>query len=151
MCQRGSSASFGLSRTQRFEVVDVTRAQLVRFVGSYQLNSSEALPHDLLDTLRKELAVDAVMFVDLTSFSPYPPLLVGLRAKLTALEDGKFLWNFDVTFSAADPTVVNAARRFALGAVQTDTPVDVSRGALQSPSRFIAYAASTAFATLPPR
>lgn len=140
-----------LNRAQRFEVISVSREQLARHFGVDQLNSSEALPPGFLEKLKIEFAVDAVLFVDLTEFSPYPPLAVGLRAKLATPDGAALLWSFDATFNASDPSVANAARKYALGSTTSETPVDLSRGVLQSPARFTAYASSSAFATLPPR
>ena len=140
-----------LGRAQRFELVPLSRPVCARLAGARAIRSVDALPHDFLTRLIADYAADAVLFVDVTSYSPYPPLALGLRAKLVRTDNGSILWSFDTIFSATDPAVANAARRHWLDTAPAGTPADFSVTALQSPQRFAAYAASAAFATLPPR
>lgn len=141
-----------LLRAQRFEAVLVTRETMVRLFGEKQFSSVQALPHEFLSILARDLAVDGVLFVDVTSFSPYPPLQIGVRAKLAATATGDLIWSFDTIFSAADPAVANAAKLYAMGGKKAPRPpIELSSSVLQSPTQFGAYAASAAFATLPPR
>jgi len=140
-----------LGRAQRFEVVPISRPACARLAGTRAIRSVDALPHDFLTRLIADYAADAVLFVDVTSYSPYPPLALGLRAKLVRTDNQGILWAFDTIFSATDTAVVNAARRQWLDTAPPGTPADFSTTALQSPQRFAAYAATAAFATLPPR
>ena len=141
-----------LLRTQRFEAVPVTRETMARLFGERQFSSVDALPHEFLAIIARELAVDGVLFVDVTSYSAYPPLLIGVRAKLAATGDGSLLWSSATLFSAGDPAVVNAARLYAMGGTKGPRPaVDLSGSVLQGPTQFGAYAAAATFATLPPR
>lgn len=140
-----------LMHVERFEVVPVARETMDRLFGALQVNSVDALPHEFLGTLARELGVDGVIFVDLTSFSAYPPLAMGVRAKLAETETAGILWSFDTLFSAANPAVANSARRHAAGVGAANPPVDFTRTSLQSPTRFGAYVASATFCTLPPR
>jgi hypothetical protein len=140
-----------LGRAQRFELVPLSRPACARLAGARAIRSVDALPHDFLARLIADYAADAVLFVDVTSYSPYPPLALGLRAKLVRTDNSTILWAFDTIFSATDTSVVNAARRHWLDTAPAGTPADFSVTALQSPQRFAAYATSAAFATLPPR
>jgi hypothetical protein len=139
-----------LQQENRFEVVTLTREDCLRRFHAESLSSAAALPHDLLPTLRRDFAADAVLFVDLTAYSAYRPLTLGLRAKLATLDGTRILWTFDTLFSAADPAVANAARHHFLGADRAGIPADFTPSVLQSPSRFAGYAATAMFATLPP-
>ena len=68
-----------LNRTARFEVVTLTRDELARITGSRQLNSTSPLPPAFIDRLfniYNPYAADAVLFVDLTAWSAYPPLAI---------------------------------------------------------------------------
>jgi hypothetical protein len=132
-------------------VVPLSRPACARLTGARAIRSVETLPHDFLTRLVADYAADAVLFTDVTTYSPYPPLALGLRAKLVRTDNGSILWSFDTIFSATDTSVVNAARRHWLDTAPSGTPADFSITALQSPQRFAAYAASAAFATLPPR
>jgi hypothetical protein len=139
-----------LQQQNRFEVVTLSREECLRRFHRESLPSAGALPHDLMPTLKSEFAADAVLFVDLTAYSAYRPLAIGLRAKLATLDGTRLLWSFDNVFSAADPTVANAARHHFLGADRAGIPADFTSSVLQSPGRFADYAATTMFATLPP-
>lgn len=138
-----------LQQSQRFEVVALSREDSRRRFGAEAFSSASALPHDLLATLRREFAAEAVLLVDLTVFSAYRPLELGLRAKLAAIDGTRLIWTFDNLFSAQDPTVANAARRHFLDADRR-VPADMTHSALQSPARFATYVTAAMFATLPP-
>ena len=140
-----------LQKQNRFEIIALTREDLLLRFRTAELRSTEALPHDFVARLRREHAADGVMFIDLTVYKPYRPLVIGVRAKLALLSDDvRLVWSFDNVFSAADPTVANSARHFFLNSDQRDVPADLTPAVLQSPSRFAAYVAAQAFATLPP-
>jgi len=141
-----------LQRTNRFEVVTLSRETCREKFHAPEFSSAAALPHNFLAELRREFAADAVLFVDLTAFNAYRPLALGLRAKLAVLDPAagaQLLWSFDNLFSAADSAVANAARHHYLDA-DRGVPADLSVAALLSPSRFAGYAASAMFSTLPP-
>ena len=139
-----------LQRQARFEVVVADPAALTRICDRPRMLSSEVLPPGFLSALAREFGADGVMFVDATSFSPYQPLVLGLRAKL-ASGDGAILWSFDTLFSAATPAVANSARRHDRQRHPSSEPGDTSFTVLRSPMRFADYAAEAAFRTLPPR
>lgn len=139
-----------LQGTQRAEFVPVTRPQLARWAGAPSIDSTAALPPQLFDHLAAATGADAVLFLDLTSCTAYPPLALGLRTKLVDLRTGAIVWACDERFDAGVPAVANAARRFSR------THVNRSSGSpeatvLQSPARFGAYALDAVASTLPPR
>ena len=138
-----------LQHQNRFEVVTLPREIARRKFRSAAFSSAAALPHDLLNYLVQEYAVEGVVFVDLTVYRPYPPLGIGLRAKLATTEGTRLIWTFDEVFSADDIRVANAARNHFLD-LDRRVPADMTHGVLQSPSRFTAYAAAAMFRTLPP-
>lgn len=138
-----------LQQEKRFEVVSFSRQECRRRYGVEALGSATALPRDLFASLRREFAADAVLFIDITSFNAYKPMTMGLRGKLAAIEGGRLVWTFDNVFSAEAPVIANSARHQSLDR-DTSVPADLTRGVLQSPSRFAAYAAASMFATLPP-
>lgn len=140
-----------LERQMRFEVVTLTRSECQASFGTPDISSAAALPHDFLEDLGRKFGAEAVMFVDLTAYQPYRPILLGIRAKLSLISDHHLIWSFDDLFSAADPAVNNGVRRFYLENGGGPMPLDMTTAALQSPTRFGAYAADAAFKTLPPR
>ena len=142
--------SSALQQCQRFEVVTLSREECRRRFHADSLSSTSALPHDLLAALKREFAAEAVMFVDLTAFQAYRPLVLGLRAKLATIDGSRLVWTFDHVFTAADPAVANSARRAFLSADHGDVPADLTPSVLQSPSKFASYAAAAMFETLPP-
>ncbi len=140
-----------LQKQNRFEVVTLTREDLLRRFRRSEVLSTSALPHDFLAKLRRDLAVDGVMFVDLTAYQPYRPLTIGVRAKLaTADEEVRLVWTFDNVFAASDPAIANSARRHFIDSDRGGVPADLTPGVLHSPTKFGQYVAAQAFATLPP-
>jgi hypothetical protein len=140
-----------LERQMRFEVVTLSRDECQASYGSPDISSAAALPHDFLQDLGRKYGAEAVMFVDLTAYQPYRPILLGIRAKLSLVSDRHLIWSFDEVFSASNPEVDNGVRRFYLDNGGGPMPLDMTTAALQSPTRFGAYAADVAFRTIPPR
>lgn len=149
------SLATALVDAARAEITPISRERLARLAGRPALRSTDALPPDLPAKLAAETGADAVLFVDLTTYSPYPPLRVGLRARLVRLDPLAFadpVWSFDNVFSAADPAVTNSARAHALLREKSAPgPGDLSHAILQNPRSFADYAAGATWATLPPR
>jgi hypothetical protein len=139
-----------LQRQNRFEVVVLTREDCQRKFRVPELSSTAALPHDFMETLKRDFAADGVIFVDITVFRGYRPLALGLRGKLASLDGKRLVWTFDNVFSADEPAVANSARHFYLGSDRGGVPIDLTPGVLQSPVRFAGYVAAAMFATLPP-
>jgi hypothetical protein len=140
-----------LEKQMRFEVVTLSRAECQASFGTPDISSAAALPHDFLQDLGRKYAADAVMFVDLTAYQPYRPIVLGVRAKLATIGDHRLVWSFDEVFFASNPAVDNAVRRFFIDSGGGPMPIDMTAAALQSPTKFAAYASDAAFKTLPPR
>lgn len=138
-----------LQQERRFEVVALTREECLRRFRREALSSSGALPTNLLNALKAEFAADGVLFLDLTVYSAYKPITIGLRGKLASIDGARLIWTFDNVFAADEPTVANAARHHFLDRDKA-APIDMTPAVLQSPSRFAAYVAAATFATLPP-
>lgn len=138
-----------LTRTGRFEVTTVAREEFHRMFGPRALSSSTPLPPEFFEKLVKTYAADGIIFTDVTAFSAYPPLNLGLRVKLANAVDRQIIWAADNLFSAADPAVANSARRHALKLGRDRGPGDLSHTILQNPSRFAGYAAAATFEGLP--
>lgn len=143
-----------LARAARAEITPVARESLPRLGGRPGLLSTSVLPADLLARVAAETGAGAILFVDVTAYSPYPPLVIGLRARLLEIGGGstEALWHFDNVFTLADPAVVNSARAHVLRRAAASTgPGDLSLTILQNPLMFADYAAEATWATLPAR
>ena len=139
-----------LQKRNRFEVVMLSRAECRRRFGADEFSSAAALPFNFMAKLGREFAADAVMWVDVTAYRAYRPLMLGVRAKLATMEGVRLAWTFDNVFSVENPAVANAARRHFVDQTHTAVPADLTPAALQSPRRFATYVAAATFATLPP-
>ena len=138
-----------LTKKALFEVAPVGRAQLEALFGERQLCSMDALPADALARLRERFGVDGVLFTDLTSFSPYRPMSMGVRAKLVDAATGQIRWAFDSLFDTGHSSVAEAAKRFQLQYSNRHLPLATDGGSiLLSPTRFAKYVASETFASL---
>ncbi len=138
-----------LQQERRFEVVALTREDCLRRFRRESLSSAGALPTNLLSVLKAEFAADGVLFLDLTVYSAYKPITLGVRGKLASIDGARLIWTFDNVFAADEPSVANAARHHFIDRDKA-APIDMTPAVLQSPSRFAAYVAAATFATLPP-
>ena len=138
-----------LSKRGLFEVVPVSRAQMEALFGERQFSSTEILPADVLTRLREQCGVDGVLFTDLTHFSPYRPVSMGVRTKLLAASTGQIRWAFDYVFDAGNATVAEAAKRFQIACSNEHQPLTTDGGSiLLSPTRFAKYVANETYASL---
>lgn len=143
-----------LNKTGKFEVVPLSRDTLAAMTGSRQINSVEKLPTVLIDKLfniYNPFGADAVLLIDITSYSPYTPLVLGVRTKLSRVTDGDIIWATDNIFASSDTSVANSARRYAYKLGTDRGPTDLNHTILQNPQRFADYVAAATFLTLPPR
>ncbi len=140
-----------LGKTRKFELIPVTPETLRQWTGRTSWTAEERLPADFFKRLRDELGCEAVLFSRVTQFHAYPPMAVGLQLKLVDAQFAEPLWAADEVIDAADPTVVNGARRYQQAQDQMPAALADSRSILNSPRRFSHYAASTLLATLPER
>ena len=138
-----------LSKRGLFEVVPVSRARLEALFGERQFSSTEELPADVFSRLREECGVDGVLFTDLTHFSPYRPVSMGVRTKLVAASTGQIRWAFDYVFDAGNAAVADAAKRFQITHSNEQQPLTTDGGSiLLSPSRFAKYVANETYSSL---
>jgi hypothetical protein len=141
-----------LTRAARAEITPVDPVTFARLTGHPRMVSTAILPSDFLARIATQTGADALLLVDITTYSPYPPLSLGLRARLIDIKTGVSLWNFDNILSTATPAVVNSARAHHLGRTPaTMTPGNLSYSVLQNPLMFADYVAHATWATLPPR
>jgi hypothetical protein len=148
---RDVDAAFSAELTKKaiFEVVPVTRSQMESICGERQLSSVEALPAEVLARLRTHFGVEGVIFTDLTSFSPYRPLSMGVRAKLIDVTTGQIRWAFDYIYDTGNDSVATAAKKFQLRYSNEHQPLTSDGGSiLLSPSRFAKYVASETYGSL---
>lgn len=151
---RDVDAAFSAELTKKaiFEVVPVTRSQVEALFGERQLSSVETLPAGALAKLRAQFGVEGVLFTDLTSFSPYRPLSMGVRAKLIDVATAKIRWAFDYIYDTGNASVANAAKKFQLQYSNEHQPLSSDGGSiLLSPSRFAKYVASETYGSLQPQ
>jgi hypothetical protein len=134
-----------LNKHQRFEVVRINRGDLATLLGKEEISSAESFPAEVLSTLRQRFAPDAILFTDITSFRPYRPLAMGVRAKLVEAQTMREIWAVDSTLDSAHDEVEQAARNSG-----TDRGPH-SGLILQSPRAYAKFVAQQIFATLPPR
>ena len=138
-----------LSKRGLFEIVPVSRAQMELLFGERQFASTDTLPADALKRIEERCGVDGVLFTDLTHFSPYRPVSMGVRTKLVAAGTGQIRWAFDYVFDAGNTAVAEAAKRFQVASSNEHQPLTTDGGSiLLSPMRFAKYVANETYASL---
>jgi len=140
-----------LAHTGRFEVVQVSRADLQKAYGKTQFSSTGLLPANLIETLRQQYAADGVLLTDLTLYEPYRPVAIGLRMKLLDLRSGNIPWAIDTVYNTGDPAVISGARGFQMYRQTQPYPLDRGLSILRSPTQFSRYAIWQSYQTLPGR
>lgn len=158
-----SSVYTELEKTKKFEVIAVSSEQLRQLTGRDTWKAGERLPVDFFPRLRQEIGSDAVLFSELTSYQPYPPITIGWKLTLVtssnwrslAPESAKvtpeILWSADEVFNAGNPEVANAAEAFSNRNHRNEAPIADSSSIFSSPVRFGQYTLNALFETLPAR
>ena len=144
-----SSWRRALDHAQRAEFVSLSRSTMTNWFTRASFSSSDPLPFGMLGRIARETGAQAVLFLDLTHCSPYPPLTLSYRARLVDLKSGDIIWMADEIVDGAAAETSRGARRFARE--NSAIPGDAAYGILQSPTRFADYAFQTITAAMPPR
>jgi hypothetical protein len=132
-----------------FEVVSVSRPEMEAMIGLREVSSVGRVPGDLIAKLKERYGVDGVMFTDVTHFSPYRPVAIGVRSKLVDTEQGRIHWASDVLFDSSNSEVVAAAREYQRTLGRNNYPVEGDLGAiLVSPRLFSQFAAHANYVSL---
>ena len=138
-----------LSRKTLFEVVPVSGADLEAICGQRQLCSVEHIPSEVLRALQDRFGAEGVLFTDITHFSPYRPVAIGVRAKLVDAGSGAIAWACDVVLDSGQPAVAETARKFQRKFSDPHRALaDDGGSVLISPARFAKFAANEAFSSL---
>ena len=139
------------NKAGRFELLVVRPDQLQQWTGKQRWNYQEALPADFLQRIQQGTGSDAILFVHLSNYHPYRPIVLGWRMHLVTAFQGDVLWSIDEVFDAGEETVSNAARRYSREHLRNHPTLEESRSILLSPRRFAQYTLAAAAATLPGR
>lgn len=140
-----------LDKLGRFEAIYLTREQLKLWSGKESWRSDEVIPRPMLEKLKKETAAQGILFIHLSNYNPYPPLMIGWKMKLVRADSMEVLWAIDEVFDAGEESVSNSARRFSKNRVPTNPVLTDSRTVLLSPTIFARYSLTASLATIPER
>ena len=140
-----------LVKCGRFESVFIPASQMENWTGNRHWRASEALPAGLLARIHEATACDAILFVELSDYRPYPPVAIGWKARLVEWPSRRDLWAADEVFDSGRETVVNAARRYQKDQQRQSGSLQESRSILTSPRRFAQYTVHALLETLPSR
>jgi hypothetical protein len=140
-----------LAKKAIFEVVPVTRNAMEGMIGRRELSSVERIPGDLFLRLKELYGVEGVMLTDITHFSPYRPVAIGVRSKLVDIESGRIHWASDVMYDSSNSAVAVAAKEYQKVLGASGFPIMADGGAvLMSPRMFAQFAAYSNYASLQP-
>jgi hypothetical protein len=138
-----------LSKKAVFEVVPVSRVEMEGLVNVREVSSVERVPGDLFRKLQDQYGVDAVMLTDLTHYSPYRPVSIGVRSKLVDTESGRIHWASDILLDSSNAGVAAAAREYQKVLCRDNFPIQGDGGTvLMSPRLFVKFAAYSNYASL---
>jgi hypothetical protein len=138
-----------LSKKAVFEVVPITRSAMELLTDRREISSVEQVPGDLFRKLRDQYGVEGVMFNDLTHYSPYRPVSLGVRSKLVDIESGSIHWASDIMLDSGNANVAASARAYQKILGRDNFPVRSDGGTvLMSPRLFAQFAAFSNYASL---
>ncbi len=140
-----------LRKTHRFEVIKATPEELRRGFGKDAFSAGEPLPADLLTRIQSAHSADGVIFAQLASYRPFPPVAIGWELRLVTADQGGTLWSIDETFDASQAEVARSARDYFRGHHTGASELADPQSDLRSPSRFCRYTAQSVWQTLPKR
>lgn len=140
-----------LRKNAAFEVIPVTRDQLLLWTGQPEWRTDKPLPADLLSRLQDKTGSEGVLFAHVAAYRPYPPLAIGWRIGLVECATGITHWSVDELFDAGNVEVMKAAQAYARAHLNQPALELDSTGVLTSPSRFGQYTAAAVVATLQKR
>ena len=91
------------------------------------------------------------MLTDITHFSPYRPVAIGVRSKLVDIESGRIHWASDAMYDSSNSAVAAAAKEYQKVLGFNNYPIMADGGAvLMSPRMFAQFAAFSNYASLQP-
>lgn len=148
-----------LAKCKRFEIIPITPAELSEWTGKPTWTADEPLPHDFFDKIASITGADAVMFCQLTRYSPYQPVAAGWKLALVAnpppghVMDSRqqIIWCADEVIDAGEPGVANAAHDYYNQHIHDEAVSADASTILDSPTRFGQYTLAALLATLPER
>jgi hypothetical protein len=110
-------------KVNRFEVIPSTgdaRKQL----ESFDIREKGTFYKMHLYDIAKRYNVDAVMFVALTSYSPYEPCRIGINAQLIHTYSGVVVWGLNEIYDGSQRNVENLATQYYYENVRFSHPLD---------------------------
>jgi hypothetical protein len=138
-----------LAKKTLFEVVPVSRREMEGMIGLREVSSVDKIPGDLFKKLVEHYGVEGVMFTDVTHYSPYRPIAIGVRSKLVDIQSGRIHWASDVLFDSGNAGVAEAARQYSRVLGQDNFPAHGDGGTvLMSPRMFAQFAAHANYISL---
>jgi len=144
-----------LARFDLFEAITITPDKLTALTGVPRVRPHDLLPNNFpaiiaaLDKQRIDRKIcAAVLFCEIDTFRPYPPLAMGWKFRMFNLKTGDLVWAFDEVFNVGDPSVNNSLRRYMR--TKRMTHMDIFRDSLviDSPRVLARYSLTTALETM---
>ncbi len=89
----------------------------------------------------KTLRCDAIMVGDITEYTPYPHLVLGLRLKMIRCNDSRLLWAFEQVWDAADKKTEYRIKKYLNKQTCTGTEVLGQQLVTVSSIKFVKFVA----------
>ncbi|MEI6034841.1 MAG: hypothetical protein WCS65_11255 [Verrucomicrobiae bacterium] len=137
-----------LSKLLPFEVVPISRAELIPIIGENQIASTSIIPPKLVQYLKTKYAVQGIVFTDMPLYRPYRPINIAVRSKLAQTSDMQILWSASGILDSSEPGIAASALQYADRNLHGPGSGD-SQLILQSPRRYAAFVANGLYGTLP--
>ena len=97
----------------------------------------------------QETGCDAVLFVRLSPYHPYRPLVMGWKLKLVDSRQNSIIWAADEVFDSANNSVAKAAKTYSERQAKINQKTHDSDRILMSPRRFGQYTLDSILISIP--
>jgi hypothetical protein len=113
-----------------------------------QLEAESTYTLDQMQSIRKVLKCNGVLFGTITEFRPYPHMVIGLRLKLLDLRDGSLLWALEQIWDIDDKKTEHRIRKYYQSQKRMDSVSLKDHLVSVSPLEFIKFVCYEAAKTL---
>ncbi|MDO8302912.1 MAG: hypothetical protein Q7T18_06710, partial [Sedimentisphaerales bacterium] len=105
------------------------------------VEENKSYTFEQLAMLRKNLKSDAILLGEVTQYSPYPRLAIGLRLKLIDLRDGTLIWALEQFWDSIDKQVEKRTESYFKTQIRSGFDPIEYRMALVSSHMFLNFVA----------
>lgn len=131
-----------------FEAIQIPQEFLLTQFQTSQFKSNELLPRYFLEQIKQYYDLDGVLFCEISTYDPYRPVKIGLKAQLVQTDTKKTIWMAEDFFDSHDKHVLAGIHTYCQNKKASSLEL-FDEAFLSSPQALATYAFETLFNTIP--